>query len=433
MTQSEKDELVQAFKDLEADYDHDDDPGTPDVINLVNDLANYHDFNFDDIHFNLPTQPEKDVFFPWHRRQMFELEQAMQNINSKISIPYWDWTLDNTYDITPGKLWDPAFMGGFDALWNLDRIYNNGTLPTAGVISTTQATSSDIYLYSNAVERGDVHVGGHAWTGGVMASGNSPRDPIFYLHHGMVDKLWQDWVELHGYSSGDDLYIKNLLPRYDGVSQTSAGVTLPAVNPDNMIDSKTWGVFYAENQLAELYNYTVNNTYRTQEEVFYYQYTIEAKDDFIIPSSKKAKFESVNNIILKPGFHAQEGSGFIAKLDTDYDITTFSKTSRKKTDKKSFYTNFRIVENVYTTGGLIQEVKTFIDPRRKDNLGLEFKDVCEPCEIEILNSQNDIEMNKTLNNATNTDINLAGLMPGNYVLQISRNSNVIFNKELIKL
>ncbi|MFI1771292.1 tyrosinase family protein [Thalassobellus citreus] len=433
MTQSEKDELVQAFKDLEADYDHDDDPGTPDVIGLVNDLANYHDFNFDDIHFNLPNTPEKDVFFPWHRRQIFELEQAMQNINSKVSIPYWDWTVDNTYDTSPGKLWYPGFMGGFDALWSLGRNYGGITLPTIGDVNTAQASGSNIQIYSEVVENGKVHTRGHIWTGGVMAAGNSPRDPIFYLHHGMVDKLWQDWVELHGYSSGDDLYIKNLLPRYDGVSQTSAGVALPAVNPDDMIDSKSWGVFYAENQLAELYNYTVNNTYHTQEEVFYYQYTIEAKNDFIIPSTKKAKFESVNNIILKPGFHAQGGSEFIAKLDADSDINTFSKASRKKADKKSFYTNFRIVDNIYATGGLIQEVKTILDPRRKDNLGLEFKDVCESCEIEILNSQNGVEMNKALNNTTRTDINLAGLMPGNYVLKISRNSNVILNKELIKL
>lgn len=432
MTQSEKDELVKVFKDLEADYDHDNDAVTPNVIGLVNDLANYHDLNFDDIHFNLPDYPEKDVFFPWHRRQIFELEQAMQNINSKISIPYWDWTIDNSHDTSTGELWDPDFMGGFNDLWNLGRTFSGPALPTTSDVNTVQDTGSNIQIYSNAVERGKVHTRGHTWTGGVMAEGNSPRDPIFYLHHGMIDKLWQDWVELHAYKKGDDLYIKTSLPRYDGISQTSAGVTLPDVNPDDMIDSKTWGVFYAENQLAELYSYAVTNAYHS-EEVFYYQYTIEAKEDFIIPSEKKAKFESVNDIILKPGFHAKNGSEFIAKLDTDADISTFSKISRKKTEKKSFYTNFRIIENVYEPDGLNKEVKTLLDPRKKDNLGLAFKDVCEPCVIEILNSLNEIEINQILNQDNRTNIDLQGLIPGNYFLKISKNSRVIFNKALIKL
>ncbi len=33
----------------------------------------------------------------------------------------------------------------------------------------------------------------HVWVGGQMATGVSPNDPVFWLHHAFVDKLWADW------------------------------------------------------------------------------------------------------------------------------------------------------------------------------------------------------------------------------------------------
>ena len=82
MTQSEKDALVDAFVALKD--------------GLVADLATFHGNNFTEIHFNLPyPQPGNhlDVFFAWHRYQMWTMEHAMQAINPKITIPFWNWTL----------------------------------------------------------------------------------------------------------------------------------------------------------------------------------------------------------------------------------------------------------------------------------------------------------------------------------------------------
>ncbi|KAG5305058.1 tyrosinase [Histoplasma capsulatum G186AR] len=41
---------------------------------------------------------------------------------------------------------------------------------------------------------GNPHAGGHNGVGGQMArGGSSPGDPLFYLHHAWIDKLWWDW------------------------------------------------------------------------------------------------------------------------------------------------------------------------------------------------------------------------------------------------
>jgi tyrosinase len=37
----------------------------------------------------------------------------------------------------------------------------------------------------------------HVWVGGIMARGESPIDPIFFLHHANIDRLWAQWQNSH--------------------------------------------------------------------------------------------------------------------------------------------------------------------------------------------------------------------------------------------
>src|SRR5262249_23667730 len=37
----------------------------------------------------------------------------------------------------------------------------------------------------------------HRYIGGTMGPPTSPYDPVFWLHHCYVDKLWDDWQGLH--------------------------------------------------------------------------------------------------------------------------------------------------------------------------------------------------------------------------------------------
>ncbi|MFK5283783.1 tyrosinase family protein, partial [Lacticaseibacillus paracasei] len=38
------------------------------------------------------------------------------------------------------------------------------------------------------------HNHGHSWIGGIMNNTvTSPTDPMFWLHHSEVDRLWQIW------------------------------------------------------------------------------------------------------------------------------------------------------------------------------------------------------------------------------------------------
>ncbi|MCX2679175.1 tyrosinase family protein [Galbibacter sp. EGI 63066] len=314
MTEYEKTELINAFYQLRQGADR------------ITDMADYHleYANFDssfpdslDIHFNLPDEQDKEIFLVWHRRFVFEIEQAMQQINPKLTIPYWDSSVDGAIN---SQLWDEDFMGSFDTNWGLGRTLGQfGTLPTEQEIADMMLME-DFFEFSDHFERQNPHAGAHRWVGGYMRTMASPRDPVFYLHHSFVDKIWHEWEETHHNSS----YLRTDMIRYDG-TYVFDGETLPSVNPNDIIDTRALGVFYAEDGLATLDNYTVNNTYHS-EELFYYQYTIQAGNNFIAAQNTSSRMQSLSEVVLQPGFLAESGTNFVANIDTDAGGNLLAKT-----------------------------------------------------------------------------------------------------------
>ncbi|WP_396590112.1 tyrosinase family protein [Allomuricauda sp. R78024] len=424
MTDYEKAELVNAFYQLREGPD------------LFNDLANFHMdfFSFDntadptrlDIHFNLLNEAERDIFLPWHRRQMFEMEQAVQDINPRISLAYWDSSTDQSVN---SSLWDEGFLGSFDTNWSLGRnLGASGTLISVQGLANLLSTN-DFYTFSNNFERGRGHASPHIWTGGVMPTSASPRDPAFYLHHTFVDKVWDDWEE----ANQGSFYIIDSMLRYDG-TYSFDGQTLPLVNPNDITDTRSLGVFYAENQLAELDNYIVSNTYNAEEH-FYYQYTIEAGNDFIVPSGTVCKFESVNQIILEPGFEAEPGSQFVMEIDTETAILA-AKSGQPVIRKKKPYDFVDLEpivweENENDDSPII--LKAFPNPfTEKITINLNKR---TDCKVEVFNMMGMLVKEEFFQNTDSIIINkLYGLKVGVYVVRVTDGSGeLLLAKRVIKL
>ncbi|MFE1749280.1 tyrosinase family protein [Streptomyces anandii] len=172
-------------------------------------------------------------FLPWHRRFLLEFEQALQSVDSSVALPYWDWSTDRT---ARASLWAPDFLGGtgrasdgrvtdgpfaasagswpitvrVDSRTYLRRSLGTGVreLPTrAEVDSVLAITAYDAAPWNSSSDGFRNHLEGwrganlhnrvHVWVGGQMATGVSPNDPVFWLHHAFVDKLWAQWQRRH--------------------------------------------------------------------------------------------------------------------------------------------------------------------------------------------------------------------------------------------
>lgn len=430
MTDYEKTELVNAFYAIRS--------ANPDRIT---DMANFHMdyFNYDnidsdilDIHFNLPDEPEKEIFLAWHRRFIFEMEQVMQDINPRISIPYWDSSEDQS---TTSDLWNQDFMGSFNTNWGLGRRlgqYNN--LPTPNEVAT-MLLETDFFEFSDFFERQPPHSGAHRWVSGPMITSASPRDPVFYLHHVFIDKLWYQWEEVHQTS----FYLRNDMIRYDG-TYVFGGQTLPVVDPNDILDTRALGVFYAEDGLVELNNYIVSNTYNA-EEYFYYQFTIEAGANFIAPSGTNSVLESVDEILLQPGFVAQSGAELVATIDTQTSTLLMARSTNANTPKrqKNYFEQVDLEQVWLWSEGDVDPddavvvIKTFPNPFDSHiTIKLDRK---RDCVIEIYNMVGALIKQETFEFTDTLEVNnLYGLAPGTYVVKVmdSQGSTLVV-KKVIKM
>jgi hypothetical protein len=155
-------------------------------------------------------------FFPWHRYMLFTLERELQK-SANVMLPYWDWGYDSqspekspiwgTGPLTFGTNGDSktgcvttgAFAGHttfYPSKRCLSRNWGNGAVIPAFTSSVELnkilATGRNYDTYRSGIELPHGYV--HNNIGGDMQDPRtSPNDPVFYLHHTNVDRLWWQW------------------------------------------------------------------------------------------------------------------------------------------------------------------------------------------------------------------------------------------------
>jgi tyrosinase len=56
--------------------------------------------------------------------------------------------------------------------------------------------STDFATFTSSLE--GVHNGVHVWVGGTMSViPTAPSDPVFWMHHANIDRLWAQWQTAH--------------------------------------------------------------------------------------------------------------------------------------------------------------------------------------------------------------------------------------------
>ena len=299
-------------------------------------------------------------FTSFHRFMLLHYELLLRATGSQynyLCLPYWDWRSDppkNTpLPITSSN--NPNFwLFSFLPLstlpgWGVTRapsLNDISFLPTQSnyqsVISSSPFWSTSSSSFSRQLEANN-HNMPHVWVGGNMGTGTSPRDPIFFIHHCMADKIWQDYEDVAtGIQSSfptanykipnynleenwiDNLYAQNCVDsrkipfRYLSTQTTTNYDVWYAENGSVILDGSN-GMDFSVIGLNKLYRYTAydNVTSTLKGKMYIGDYSRNAsgtivsdnKGGFVVTSGNSCNFRAGQEITLGPNTTLTASSG----------------------------------------------------------------------------------------------------------------------------
>ncbi|KAJ7573717.1 tyrosinase [Mycena floridula] len=189
-------------------------------------------------------------FLPWHRRFVALYESTLRSeCGYEGAQPYWDWTLDaDTGTITNSPIFDPvhgfggngAFIEGWRGFFGnlttppgsgggciqdgpfkdynlsigpgtlvtnhcISRAINDNLvqyMTTAQFLNTTNQPTFELFRQEIGAAFKPpplkIHDGGHGGVNGEMGNVfSSPGDPLFFLHHAALDRVWAIWQDFN--------------------------------------------------------------------------------------------------------------------------------------------------------------------------------------------------------------------------------------------
>jgi len=259
------------------------------------------------------------AFLPWHRYFCRELELTLQAKKPYLTLPYWNWAADAAnplgaalWNTNPGQRiyiggdgtgpggtvvtgpfagWTALIAGAGGTLVprpggilrQLGSNPNFGSGPGVPSFPTTQQVDDAIgnmtvydtspwsrnsaNSFRNRLEGwvtklpgengSQLHNRVHIWVGGDMGPGTSPNDPVFFLHHCNIDRLWAMWQYAH---PGSAYQPAGGGPVGHNLNNVMQHLTTPGATPAGCLDyRRTMGFIYdTDPPLVDLATPTVN-------------------------------------------------------------------------------------------------------------------------------------------------------------------------------
>jgi tyrosinase len=187
---------------------------------LNNDGAGpYQSFCDSHVEASLAEAHGLDGFLPWHRAYLLDLERQLQAIDLSVALPYW------RFNRPAPTLFSPDFLGQSNsggqqvvlAASNPLRTFSVRSQPfiarvplfdaaaePAGIPDQPLNTEDLVERFSGTYKawrppvEGNPHGLAHvSFQGPISNPATAPRDPLFFLLHTNVDRLWARWQWLN--------------------------------------------------------------------------------------------------------------------------------------------------------------------------------------------------------------------------------------------
>ncbi len=175
-------------------------------------LTNNDFQHFMDMHTSIgdPEAHRNFGFLPWHRALLLDLERELQQVDPSVTIPYWkfDEPAQNLFtnhflgadgdgfavfdDTNPLVNWQvngvPGINRGHVGIVNGESRNALGEIPTLALGGPSGLFEEFRFIEVNP--HGTAHVSFSGWVSGINTAA---RDPLFFLLHCNIDRLWAKW------------------------------------------------------------------------------------------------------------------------------------------------------------------------------------------------------------------------------------------------
>jgi len=184
------------------------------------------------------------LWLPWHRAYLSYFERICRKLtgDNNFALPYWNW---NTRPAVPDPFWDTS-----SSLFDSNRGVTQSDQADSSYIGTSVLngilSEPSFELFASArplagqnlhfpihgeptegLLEGTPHDHIHGFVGGDMGAFISPRDPVFYTHHCMVDCMWNHWnVDLGNANTNDSGWMNFAFNDFFDENGNSVSVTV---------------------------------------------------------------------------------------------------------------------------------------------------------------------------------------------------------------
>lgn len=172
-------------------------------------------------------------FLPWHRMFLYFYEKTLRKHvgDPNFSLPYWDYFQERSADAKGLAL--PQLVRGQAAGPLYDQFRTPGLNDNKTAIDPDSASAAQAFSYTDFTNfsnqlQGQPHGAMHCAVGTGCSTPNmgfvpiAGLDPVFYMHHANIDRLWQCWLNKKAAGKTIDLaWAKANLGMPDSWYQTS--------------------------------------------------------------------------------------------------------------------------------------------------------------------------------------------------------------------
>ncbi len=181
-------------------------------------------------------------FLTWHRMYLYYFERVLRAAAADLTLrlPYWDYSDPAQVDF-PALLGQPQFQGQPNSLFDVRRRSQAVRLDAQRTNIDGLLRQSNFFTFMGNLEQqphGYVHcaVGGQGCP--IPLMGDVPvaaTDPVFWMHHANIDRIWECWLQGGGQVPGGDFRTQS----FDFVDETGSLQALTVaklLGPDSPID-----------------------------------------------------------------------------------------------------------------------------------------------------------------------------------------------------